>query len=65
MAYGNYQARGQIGTIAAGLNHSHNNTRSEPHLRPTPQLTGQILNPLSEARDQTRMFMGPSRVHYH
>ena len=34
-AYGGSQARGLIGATAAGLHHSH--TRSEPHLRPTPQ----------------------------
>ena len=28
---------GQIGATAAGLHHSHSNSRSEPHLRPTPQ----------------------------
>ena len=32
------QARGQIRAIAAGLYHSHSNARSEPCLRPTPQL---------------------------
>ena len=31
-AYGGSQARGQIGAVAAGLHHSQNNTRSEPHL---------------------------------
>ena len=49
---------------------------SEPHLRPTPQQDlsricdlhhssqqPQILNPLSEARDQTRVLMDASRVH--
>ena len=30
---------GQIGGVAVGLHHSHNNTRSEPRLQPTPQLT--------------------------
>ena len=50
-AYGGSQARGQIGAIAAGLQHSYSNTRSRLRLRPTPQLTTQILNPLSEARD--------------
>ena len=30
--YGSSQARGQIGAAAAGLHHSHSNTRSEPHL---------------------------------
>ena len=38
-AYGGSQARVWIGTIAAGLYHSHSNIRSEPHLLPTPQLT--------------------------
>ena len=33
------QARGQIGAVAAGLCHSHSNTRSKLCLRPTPQLT--------------------------
>jgi len=35
---GGSQARGLVGATAAGLHHSHSNTRSEPHLRPTPQL---------------------------
>ena len=40
-ACGSSQARGRIGATAAGLrhSHSHSNTRSEPGLRPTPQLT--------------------------
>ena len=37
-AYGGSQARGPIGAIAARLHHSLGNARSEPHLRPTPQL---------------------------
>ena len=37
-AYGGSQARGQIGAVAAGLHHSHSHTRSEPCLRPPPQL---------------------------
>ena len=32
MAYGGSQARGRIGAVAAGLHHSHSNTRFEPHL---------------------------------
>ena len=32
------QARDLMGTVAAGLHHSHSNTRSELHLQPTPQL---------------------------
>ena len=53
MTYGSFQARGQIGAIAAGLRQS--NSRSELCLWPTPQLTamldpqptgwGQGLNP--------------------
>ena len=38
-AYGGSQARGLIGTVATGLNHSHRNSGSELHLQPTPQLT--------------------------
>ena len=38
-AYGGSQARGLIIAVAAGLHHSHTNSGSEPHLRPTPQLT--------------------------
>ena len=37
-ACGHSQAWGQIGAAAAGLHHSHSNARSEPHLRPSPQL---------------------------
>ena len=38
-AYGGSQAGGPIGSVAAGLCHSHSNARSEPRLQPTPQLT--------------------------
>ena len=38
MAYGSFQARGQIGATAASLRHSHSNLRSEPRLQPAPQL---------------------------
>ena len=37
-AYGNSQAKGQIGATAAGLHHSHGSSGSEAHLQPTPQL---------------------------
>ena len=37
-ARGDSQARGPIGTVAAGLCQSHSSTGFEPHLRPTPQL---------------------------
>ena len=38
-AYGGSRARGGIGAVAAGLRHSHSNSGSKPHLRPTPQLS--------------------------
>jgi len=62
-AYGSTQARGQIWAAAASLRHSHSNARSELHLLPIPQLRAmQILNPLSEAREQTRLLMDISWV---
>ena len=42
MAYGGSQSSGQIGAVAAGLHRSHGNSGSEPHLRPTPQLTAML-----------------------
>ena len=39
MAYGDSQARGLIGAIAAGLCQSHRNVGSELCLQPTQQLT--------------------------
>ena len=39
MAFRGSQAKGRIRTIAAGLHHSYNSTRSKPCLWPTPQLT--------------------------
>ena len=33
-----FPARGLIGAVASGLCQKHSNTRSEPRLRPTPQL---------------------------
>ena len=38
VAYGGSQARGLIRAVAAAIHHSHSNTGSKPHLRPTPQL---------------------------
>ena len=38
VAYGNSPARGQIAAAAAGLCHSHSNTRPKPHLWPKPHL---------------------------
>ena len=42
-AYGSCQAGGRIGAVAASLHHSHSNMGSEPHLRPTPQLTAMFI----------------------
>ena len=39
VAYGNSQARGPMGAIAAGLHHSHSNVGSQPCLWPFPHLT--------------------------
>ena len=63
MAYVSSQARGGIGAATASLHLSHNNVGSELHLRPTPKLTvtQDILNPLSEARDQTCVLMNTSQ----
>ena len=64
MAYGGPQDRGPVRAGAVSLYHSHSNVGSKPHLRPTPQQC-QILNPLSEARDQTHVLMDTSWVCYH
>ena len=63
--YGNSQARGRIGAIAAGLHHSHSNLGYEQCLWPTPQLMQcWILNPVSKARDWTCVLMDPSQIHF-
>ena len=65
-AYGDSQARGQIGAAAAGLHHSYSSTRSKPCLWPTPQLRAMLdLNLLSEARYWTCIFMDPRQFSYH
>ena len=62
-AYGDSQPRGPIGAVAASLQHSHSNTRSEQHLWATPQLTAMpIPNLLSKARDRTHDLMDPSQI---
>ena len=40
--YGGSQARAHIGAAAAALHHSHSNTGSELHLRPSPQLMAML-----------------------
>ena len=64
MAYGSSPARGRIRAAAAGLHHSHSNTRSELHLQPTLSSFWQhwILNPLSKARDQTCILLDTSWI---
>ena len=51
-AHGGSQARGRFGATAAGLHRSHSNGSWQR----------QGLNPLSEARNQTRILMVPSRI---
>ena len=58
VAYRSSQARGRIGAAAAGLCHSHSNARSQLRLQPMWQLVATpILNPVSEARDETCILM--------
>ena len=38
MAYGSSQAKGRIRATAASPRHSPNNSESQPHFQPTPQL---------------------------
>ena len=67
-AYGGSQAMGPIGDVAASHSHSHSHskTRSEPHLQATPpSWQCQILNPMSEARDQTCVLMDDSQICFH
>ena len=65
MAYGSSHARGRI--RAAAVHHSHSSARSEPHPISICDLCyslqqGWILDPMSEARDQTHILMDVSRV---
>ena len=59
-AYGGSQARGLIRAVVAALHHSHSSARSEHS-----SLQRRILDPLSEARDQTRNLMVSSRIRFH
>jgi len=61
-AYENSQAKSGIGASAAGLRHSHSNVGSKLPFHTSWQCW--ILNPLSEAREQTHILMDISQVHY-
>ena len=63
MAHGGSQARGRNWTYRSEPGIRDVSTY-EPRLRSTSQLTQHhILNPLREARDQTRVLMDTSQVH--
>ena len=51
VAYGGFQARGQIRATAVGLHHSHSNVGSKPRLWPTPQFTA-MPDPQATERGQ-------------
>jgi len=65
-AYGDFQARGWFGAVAAGLHHSHSNSGSEACLWSIHHSSWQhrILNPLSEARDWTCILMDTSQIRF-
>ena len=63
-AYGSSQARGLIRSVAAGLHQSHSNAGSERFLLHS-SWQRQILNPLSEIRNQTLNLMVPSQINLH
>ena len=55
-----FPGQGSNQSCSCRLRHSHSNTGSKPHLRPTLNLQQQqILNPLSEARDLTCLLTDP------
>ena len=56
VAYGSSRAKGQIGAAAASL-HNHCNTRSEPPLQPTPQLTAKPDPQPTEPRGELQETM--------
>ena len=63
-AYGSSQGRSRIGAAAADLHHSHSNAGSKTCLRLMTQPTAMpdIFNPLSRARDQTRVLMDTIQI---
>ena len=66
MAYGSSQARGQIIATAAG-NTTATAMQNLSHIGDLHHSSRQcwILNALTEARDQTEVFMDTSQVHYY
>ena len=60
------EAGGPIGATAAGLQHT-TATWDPSHIYDLHHSSWQrrILNPLNQARDQTRNLMAPSRIHFH
>ena len=56
------RSTGQIGAIAASHSHSCSSPGSEPHIYTTTY--GQILNPLSEARDGTCVLTDTSQLRH-
>ena len=63
MAYGDAQARGLIRAVATGLHHSHSIARSEPRLRPTPQLTAMPDSFFSFSSFLAFVLLGPHLRH--
>ena len=61
-ACGRSQARGGIGAVATSLHHNHSNQHRFQAASATSRQR-RILNPLSEARDQTCILMVPNWVH--
>ena len=64
-AYGDSQARGQIGATAAGLHHSHSQIQATFVTYNRSSLQRWILNPLSEARDRIGNLMVPNQILFH
>ena len=65
-AHGGSQARGLIGATASSLIHSHTATPDPSNIFNLPHSSRQhwILNPLSQARDQTCNLIVPSWIHF-
>ena len=64
-AYGSFQARSRTGAVAAGLHHTAAQDLSHVWDLHHTQQQCQVLNPLSDARNQTHIVMDTSWVHCH